>query len=252
MSRLRQRRDQLTELTGGLQLPLPSLSAIHLDIILEGLISAWEELAKTHGDELLKKDEPEINALMQARLNRATETETLFGQMVSNVARGSETVSFDGTHIEKRPDLAVYLTRRHANFPLLIECKIIDRRCGKGVNLYCMNGLKRFVEGEYAWANREAMMVAYVRDRSHIDGTLTPYLSALTANPPDSLRTESVPQQEGTLIGVVTRHGRAFQYTPPCLGSLPGPIAIWHLWIPSHLTLPGVKANPEREPLAGL
>jgi hypothetical protein len=170
---------------------------------------------------------------MQARLNSATITDSLFGQMVSCVVRGGETVSFDGAHIEKRPDLAVYLTTRHRNFPLLIECKIIDQRCGKGVSLYCANGLRRFVDGEYAWANKEAIMVGYVRDRSYIDGSLTPHLSALAANPPDSLRTESMPRQEGTFMGVVTRHGRIFQYTPPCLGGVPGPIAIWHLWIPS-------------------
>src|ERR1022692_3243795 len=61
--------------------------------------------------------------------------------------RGGESISFDGKRLELRPDLGIYLTGRHRNFPLVVECKIIDGPTGKGVDLYCVNGIRRFVEG---------------------------------------------------------------------------------------------------------
>ena len=84
---------------------------------------------------------------------------------ISSVRQGSQGFA-DGSHIEKRPDLTLYLTSRNPNFPLVVECKIIDRRTRKGVDLYCEEGLRRFIDGEYAWTNSEAVMLAYVRDQS--------------------------------------------------------------------------------------
>ena len=60
------------------------------------------------------------------------------------------------------PICSRYRTRR---FPLVAEAKIFDATASKTAALYCENGIRRFVEGEYAWANREAFMVGYVRER---------------------------------------------------------------------------------------
>ena len=171
---------------------------------------------------------------METKLLTLIDTDSLWAQMVRAVARGRETVSFDGTHLEKRPDLSLFLTCRNAGFPLAIECKIIDEGNGKSAKLYCDNGVLRFVTGEYAWATKEALMIAYVRDKSTIASTLAP----LFVPPPSGPAPYAA---EGTLsvIGVpppdlgTSSHSRRFRYPlrqPPC--DEPGAIALWHLWLP--------------------
>jgi hypothetical protein len=110
-SRIRIRGDQIAELTRGIALPLPALSAAHLDVVLEALAASWCQLLEEHGCNLVTRDEIELNALMQARLNILVQNSSLLSQLVSAVVRGGEMTSFDGSRLEKRPDLAFYLTR---------------------------------------------------------------------------------------------------------------------------------------------
>lgn len=224
------RPDQIYELTRGLSLPLPNLAHAHLNVIVEGLMQALEHLYAMYGHQLSKKSEEEINALLHACLNNIGNR--LFSQIVSCVVRGPETVSFDGSHLNKRPDIAIYLTRRINNFPLLVECKILDVENGKTVELYCKKGLKRFVDGEYAWGLGQSLMLAYVRDEFSIEQCLVPHLSALASSLQDDLRTEALPKKLHDLQGpvAVSQHGRLFHYTSD--GDLvPGPISIFHIWV---------------------
>lgn len=229
------RTDQIAELTLGIDLPLLPLHQEHFRVIVEALSAAWADLLLRHPQVLLQEDEAEINALMETRLLALLDEDPLWAQMVRAVARGRETVSFDGAHLEKRPDLSLFLTCRNVAFPMAIECKIIDEATGKSGKLYCDNGVSRFLTGEYAWATREALMIGYVRDKSTIASTLaplfvppaggpTPYavengVSAIGAPPPDLAKSS---------------HGRSFRYPlrqPP--RNVPGAIALWHLWLPA-------------------
>lgn len=47
---------------------------------------------------------------------------------------------------------------------VFVECKVLDG--GRGVNLYCKNGIRRFVDGKYAHRMSHAMMLGYVLDGS--------------------------------------------------------------------------------------
>jgi hypothetical protein len=228
------RTDQVKELTRGLKLPMPPVAGVHLDIIIETIRIALDELVKEYRSALLEKHEIELNSLLQARLNGIRDVEKLFGQIVACVIRGGESTSYDGKHIENRPDLAIYLTSRHSNFPLLLECKIIDCPNGKGVDLYCIQGIQRFVEGQYGWANTQCLMLAYVRDGSSVERALTPYLRLNLAKTADPLRTEALPEpkNEGSLL---SKHGRIFKYIER-RHDPPGSISIYHVWI-------GVPAN---------
>jgi hypothetical protein len=212
---------------------LPSIPHAYLDVILETLFRAWEQLCREHKDQLLAKNEIEISSLLHLRVNNLRQANDLFSQLVASAVRGAEGVSFDGSHIEKRPDLTLYLTSRNPNFPLVVECKIIDRRARKGVNLYCEEGLRRFIDGEYAWTNSEAVMLAYVRDQSSIEDTLLPHLTSSAAKPWDPLRTELMPKRQAGVQSPasMSRHGRSFRYIGVHESDEPGPIAIWHLWM---------------------
>jgi hypothetical protein len=228
---IRPRPDQVAELTRGLQLPLPEVVGVHLEIIAEGLLRAFDEVRARRPGTVASGTEAEVTALIEARLNAMIEEDPLWRQLVLCAVRGRESLSFDGSHLEKRPDLSIFLSNRHRGFPLVLEAKILDGGTGRTEALYCDNGLRRFVEGEYAWANREAFMLAYVRDGSSIDTRLTPYLSrTMTQTRPDYL-VEGLP---AAIMSVgadlaLSLHGRTFVYADS--PQQPGPISIWHLWL---------------------
>lgn len=231
---IRPRPDQISELSRGLRLPLPELQSDHLEIIAEGLRRAFDDISNQWPLVAASGSEAEITALMESRLNSLIEQDPLWGQLVLNVARGKESLSFDGSHLEKRPDLSIFLTSRNRGFPLITEAKILDGKAGKTEHLYCDKGIRRFLEGEYAWGNSEAFMMAYVRDGSSITTKLVPFLSSPTSNGSAGYSVEELPMPKGnTLIDLArSKHGRMFVYThqvPP--ENTPGPISLWHLWL---------------------
>ena len=170
---VRPRPDQVAALTRGVRLPLAPIPDDLLEILAESLSQAFHDIRADSPSTVTTGDEPEVTALMQARLNAMINEDTLWRQLVSYVARGMDSISFDGSHIEKSPDLSIVLSDAELRFPLVAEAKIIDAATSKTVALYCKHGIRRFVDGEYAWGNREAFMIGYVRDGSSINTALT-------------------------------------------------------------------------------
>lgn len=230
---LQPRPEQVAELTRGIQLPVVLLQDEHLMFIAEYLAKAWKDLSKSTDSTIRILDEPDINALMVARLNTILDEDPQWGMIVRKVSRGEEMISFDGSHLQNRPDLSISLTDRRRNFPFIIECKLIDAVSGKRVNQYCNDGLVRFVSGEYAWYAQEAMMLAYVRDGSSISSKLTPHLTKQQKKNPNLFATENLPKpiKSLSLDLAFSRHGRQFRYIDRNPYNDPGPIAVWHLWL---------------------
>ena len=230
---IRPRLDQVAELTRGVELPLRAMSEVHLEVVAEGLIRAFEDIQVEEPGTVACGSEAEVTALMESRLNRLIEQDCLLGQLVLCVARGRECISFDGSHLEKRPDLSIYLSDRARGFPLIAEAKVLDAATGKTQAKYCEQGVRRFVSGEYAWGCREAFMIGYVRDGSSIETTLTPFLSIGTAERQRRYLVERLPVAVGDESRDLarSRHGRDFFYCQPSPASRPGPIEIWHLWV---------------------
>ena len=229
----RPRQDQVEALTRGLRLPLEPIAEEHLEVIAEGLRQAFDEARKHAPGTVYTGDEPEVTALVQAQLNGAMAEDPLWRQLVLWVGRGSESVSFNGKHLEKRPDLSIVLSGAERRFPLVAEAKILDASAAKTIRLYGEKGIRRFVDGEYAWGNREAFMVGYVRDGSSIGETLTGFLSAADQSHPERYRLESLPAPVDAEAGELahSRHGRKFVYPNQSPPNSPGPISVWHLWL---------------------
>lgn len=217
---------QIAELTRGVELPLPALQSRHLTIIAEFLVRAWQGLLATQEQVLRTKKEEEINSLMESRLVSFLDEGREWSTLVTNVIRGKGSFSFDGSSLERRPDLSIFLTERSRHFPLVVESKLIDKKARKTVALYGNKGIVRFLNGDYAWDAQEAFMLAYVRDGSTIENCLTPHLAGRQNRAPDPLLTEQLPQTVKLLSQDLaqSRHGRRFPNNP-------GPIAIWHLWL---------------------
>lgn len=224
------RPDQISELTRGLDLPLAAIDDIYLHIIADGVSQAFEDIRITTPTIVATGDEAEVTALLEARLNRMIEEDKVWRQLIAAVVRGKESLSFNGEHLEKRPDLSILLSARALRFPLIVEAKIIDAT--KGENLYCSQGLRRFLDGEYGWGGREAFMIAYVRDGTTIASRLQPYLAKSTWATHYSVEDAPAAFAVCGCDAARSRHGRSFLYshlTPPA--NEPGPIALWHLWV---------------------
>ena len=203
----------------------------HMEVVAGGLRQAFEDVRLRAAVTVAEGEEAEVTGLMQARLNRLIQEDRLWGQLVLYVGRGTESISFDGSHLEKRPDLSIVLSGRERRFPLVAEAKILDAAASKTAAQYCKDGIRRFVEGEYAWAGREALMIGYVRDGSSIDTTLGGFLAR--DSQPQRYRVEALPVAVGAGSSdlAYTRHGRDFVYGGQPAPNSPGPISVWHLWL---------------------
>jgi hypothetical protein len=222
-------RDVVAVLTQGLRFPLNPIAPEHMRIILNAIDVCWQKLpaSKALGEE---KD---VNALFEPVLNSHVQNDPLCKNLFSFVVRGKETVNFNGEKLEKRPDLQVMLATPRENFPLIIECKLIDHPNGKRVGMYCDEGIARFINGDYAWATREAIMLAYVRDGSDFESRLKPHLVASAGKKPDPLMIKVHPQADSSVhpTAYYSEHGRSFKYTAETNGDDPGTITLWHLWL---------------------
>ncbi len=233
MVRLTKARLELfTEMTRGVQLPLSGVENADMQAIVEGIRRAFVELQETAPETIQTGSEVEVTALLQARFSQVISKDAYLSEKVLSVGRGSESISFDGFHLEKRPDLSIVLQDRDSLFPLVLEAKILDVARSKTVRIYCENGILRFVRGEYAWTNREALMIGYVRDDSSTSTTLRFFLLNAMETEPHLYLVQALTLAVGwSLVDLaVTQHDREFKYEHQQPRD-PGPISIWHLWL---------------------
>lgn len=229
------RPDQVAELTRGLDLPLPAISGPIMIVLAEAFAAAFAAIRTEWPHTVATGSEPEVTALLVSRLNAMTDGEDeeagLWRNLVRCVGRGDECISYNGAHLEKQPDLSIWLTNRSARFPLVAEAKLLDKSSGKTEALYCSEGVHRFLVGQYGWGGREAFMLGYVRDGSTIAGKLKPYFGK--QGHADTYKVETGPIAVGAQgDSGHSQHGRDFFFShlaPPA--NAPGPIALWHIWL---------------------
>lgn len=216
---------QIEELTRSIRLPLRKLESRHLCVIAEYLINAWSGLLRDCPTEIVTGQENEVNALMESRLNN-TISESDWSLLIQGVTRGRESFNYNGYKIENRPDLSIHLTNWPFHLPLIVECKLIDRKNGKSIDLYCKKGLSRFIIGDYAWYAHDAFMLGYVRDDSTLNAELCDHVDKHSNLKPDPYLTETLPSQLGSAYEYLyqSQHGRAFPANP-------GSICVYHLWL---------------------
>ena len=217
-----------------------------MEVVAETLDHALLTLSRDRFCEICSGTEAEVNGLMRGRLNAFLDPSnvltshedpipSLWRQLVKAVTLGQETPSYDGSHLETRPDLNIHLMVGHPSLPLVAECKLIDGANGKTATRYCDDGIARFPSGKYGWAAREAFMVAYVRDGSTLLSSLEQLLRVPAAeSPPGTYQVLQGPTAitETPLALFRSTHGRNFKYTAGAnTGKEPGPIVLWHLWL---------------------
>lgn len=124
----------------------------------------------------------QIEHIMENRLRKTEEVPGFNKLNFGKITKANELTNYNGSHPSKKPDLVCDLRRESlidiwsTHDALFIECKPVDRT-HKIDTKYCCDGISRFIDGDYAWAMQEGIMVAYVRDGHTISHDLMPVLT---------------------------------------------------------------------------
>lgn len=158
------------------------------------------------------------------------------------VSRQAQVANYNGTKLSKAPDLCFRLKRDDVEAyeglsefdALFVECKPVDEVHPAG-SRYCDDGLIRFVQGDYAWAMQDAMMLAYVRHGRNMADHLIPAMrnekrmaSLAIVQLPQQLALGSKVDSEGGEPIHTSLHNREFDW-PDEKGKATN-ITVYHLW----------------------
>ena len=184
------------------RLPHPRLGLPVILLIHRVLLRAFE-LLRQQRFALPAAEEDQVTAALRSIIeNDLRQTGEVAGfnkASYEKVIRQGQVANYDNTRLNKAPDLCFSL-RDNETAPrpvlsehdgLFVECKPVDASHAAG-GRYCDDGLCRFVNGDYAWAMEEAMMLAYARDGRTIAKHLLPAMSEPVRM--KSLQTEQLPR----------------------------------------------------------
>jgi hypothetical protein len=129
----------------------------------------------------------QLQWIMENRLLGSNEVPGFDSRRFKNILRAPEVTNVDGKHPAKKPDMVLFLLKRDSlaviksHDGVFAECKPVDNEHAVTVH-YCDSGINRFVNGDYAWAMQEGLMIAYVRGGRTIESHLVPALAVAARN----------------------------------------------------------------------
>ncbi len=212
-------------------------------LIRRVLSYAMEKLREEQFNFAKAKEDQVTAALLAVIENRFRQQGTIPGfnqHTYDSVVRQAQVTNYNGTKLGKTPDLCFRLRRDTSQAydglseydGLFVECKPVDANHPVG-SKYCDDGLIRFVCGDYAWAMREGMMLAYARNGRTIQKHLVPAMSDRTAklSVVEALAPVNIPAAtatEGSERIHRSKHRRVFGW--PCNKGQACDITVYHLW----------------------
>jgi hypothetical protein len=163
--------------THGIEFTLPHPKIPQRTILLLCMVieRAWQIIVKTPpaGFHLHSANEDTITQVLveiiENRLRKIGEVDGFDYARFGRVSRAPKITNFDKKHPDKMPDIVFDLKREHSLLlndqdGLFVECKPIDSKHSIW-SCYCKKGLDRFINGDYAWAMQDALMVGYANDQ---------------------------------------------------------------------------------------
>lgn len=166
------------------QLPHPPIDVAVLLVIHSAICRAFSmlrssdfPLASAPEDRITQ----ELHWVLEDHLRQSGEVPGFDQRIFQKVIRAPEIANFDGRHPAKKPDLMFELARDNtlvlsSQDALFIECKIVAVSHPL-TTVYCNDGLSRFVNGDYAWAMQDGMMIGYVRCGNALSESLSSVMS---------------------------------------------------------------------------
>ena len=157
-------------------------------------------------------------------------------QIFSTINREPNVRNYNGKHPDKMPDLLIEFVDipsniRASQFGIFIECKPVDTAHSVGTH-YCKKGIIRFINGDYAWSMRDAVMLAYSSGSYHINRKLLPHLlpsnSSKFASSQEPICCSQSKEDSIAEQTLISTHPRNFKYLE---NDCPAPtITLRHIW----------------------
>lgn len=225
-------------------LPHPRLGLPVILLVRRVLIHAFDLLRERNFPFATALEDEITTALKSIIENDLRQTGKIAGfnkRTYETVIRQAQVTNYNQTKLTKTPDLCFKLRNDEEESRLVLsehdalfaECKPVDGTHSVG-GKYCDDGLCRFVDGEYAWAMEEGLMVAYSRKRT-ITEHLIPAMQdserhkrLKVVDLPMAVANSGAIAQKFCETLHVSRHGRGFPWVAD-KGSATD-ILIYHSW----------------------
>jgi len=150
------------------KLPHEPIALSTILIVESALIAAWARLKASPFREgiFLQKENDITRALNEILSNEIFGNHKGFDEKLFDLPVWEYNVNnYGGRGRDKRPDFCIHLHNRNPYLRtqdgIFIECKPVDKSHPVASH-YCEKGITRFLNAEYAWAMREALMVGYI------------------------------------------------------------------------------------------
>jgi hypothetical protein len=226
-------------------LPHPPLGLPVILLIRRVLIRAFEKLVERRfplATGLEDRITEQLFNVIENDLRQSGEVRGFTAQSYDRVVRHAQVTNYTASKLGKTPDLSFKLRNDEgepcsvlsSHEALFVECKPIDDSHAAGSG-YCDEGLLRFVNGDYAWAMEQALMIGYARQGRTIARHLIPAVEEPTrraalkvVDPPRVVELPSASSTSTCEALHVSNHERGFPW-PDGKGAATN-IAIYHSW----------------------
>jgi len=155
-------------------LPHPQIPQRTIFLICKVIKRAWQILEEAPPSNFIIQSADEdtitqvlVDEIIENRLRKNGEVDGFNCALFGKVIREPKITNFDKKHPDKMPDIFFNLKRDQLSIlsnqdGLFVECKPVDQK-HPIFSCYCKKGLIRFIDGDYAWAMQDALMVGYVK-----------------------------------------------------------------------------------------
>ncbi len=216
-------------------LPHPQIPQRTVLLLCKVIKRAWQLLEEMPPSDFILQsaDEDTITQVLveiiENRLRKSGDVDGFNCALFGKVSREPKITNVDKKHPDKMPD--IFFDLKRDQLPILsdqdglfVECKPVDRN-HPILSCYCKKGLVRFVNGNYAWAMQDALMVGYVKE---------PYSFKKLASVFDDIKKNAA--LKTTNHSAVdeyaiyrSSHNRDFEWPESCGQACP--ITVSHLWL---------------------
>ncbi|MBI2559044.1 hypothetical protein HYW20_07020 [Candidatus Woesearchaeota archaeon] len=214
-------------------------------IVIENIFrEAWQQLLSNSYD-WSSCSEDDITAKLHIVLDSLRRREIVDGfnpSMFQTIVREEHSLNYNGESIDKQPDFTIRLQDVYPGLnrlyrALYVECKPIDKAHPIGTH-YCKKGIKRYVDGDYAWAMKSGMMVAYMQREITVE-EFNKSLKKFSIECGVISELKVATDSPNTLV---SEHSRNWRY--PQTEKSPGHITLRHVWL-NKLEMISEKLTPK-------
>jgi hypothetical protein len=217
-------------------LPHPQIPQRTILLLCKVIKRAWQLLEEKPPANFLSHsaDEDTITQVLveiiENRLRKSGEVDGFDCVRFGKVVREPKITNVDKKHPDKMPDIFFDLKRDQYSIlsdqdGLFVECKPVDSKHSL-LSHYCNKGLIRFINGDYAWALQDALMVGYIKGQYSFKK-----LASVLDDDKKSATLKTTNHFEIDEYAIYrSNHKREFDW-PENRGHA-CPISISHLWLP--------------------